>query len=105
MSRVRAGDLAIIRCAAPANLNNRIVEVISVAPNERFRLPNGYYSDSNRSSEIGWIVKFVGGPGLCPYTDGRERPTSYAVAPDWCLYPLPGDPESVDERETDEVSA
>lgn len=105
MSRVRAGDLAIIKCHAPASLNQRIVEVVSAAPHDHFTLPDGSLANASGYTEPLWVVKFVGGPGPCPWSDGRERPAPYAIAPDWCLYPLPGDPDTIDERETDEVSA
>ena len=103
MSRVRAGDLAIIKCIEPPRLNGRIVEVVSVAPHEAFMLPNGIRANATGYTEPLWVVKFVGGPALCPYNDGVDRPASYAIAPDWCLYPLPGELESLEER--DEVVA
>ena len=101
MSNVKAGDLAIIKCQYPV-LNGRIVEVLYVAPNERFVLPNGLLHEQP-SVHPAWVLKAIGGPFLALATDGSEMPSWYGVVQDSALRPLPADPESVDEREEAEV--
>jgi hypothetical protein len=104
MSGVKAGDLAIIKCNS-ARHNGRIVEVLYAAPHGSFQMPDGYPASTKGCPDACWVIKFIGGPAPARFADGIERLKPYAIAPDWCLYPLPGDPESIDERESDEVSA
>ena len=108
MSRVRAGDLAIIKCRE-APLNGRIVEVLFAAPRGTFRMPDGNLGRIEGSLEPHWVVKFIGGRALVPTSTGEDFYSIYGIAPDWSLYPLPGDPESddesEDERHTEEVPA
>lgn len=104
MSRVKAGDLAIIRCAE-ALYNNRIVEVLYPAPCGQFRMPDGLLGNTHGHPEPTWVVKFIGGKSLVPTNQTGDFFSHYSICPDWALYPLPGDPESLDERKPDEVSA
>ena len=102
MSRVKVGDLAIIK--GVARLEGRIVEVLyPTSLNTPIRLPNGVCAEPD--PQPGWVVKFVGGAARISHLDGSYRESLYATANDDVLYPLPGDPDTVDERYSDEVPA
>jgi hypothetical protein len=102
MSRVKAGDLAIIKCGN-ATLNGRIVEVLYPAPAERFMLPNGYPHAAPKLHPS-WVVKLIGAQASAPLDGGGYISTWYGVAIDEALYPLPGDSEPLDERIPEEVA-
>ena len=100
MSNVKAGDLAIIKCGYPL-YDGRIVEVIGDTPRGRFYLPSGDLQAP--LDEPGWVIRFIGGPAPIPMTNGSARRCYFACAEKRLVFPLPGDPESVDEREEAEA--
>lgn len=95
----KPGDIAII---IQPPLAGRMVEVLYRAPNQSFRLPDGYLH-STPSTLNQWVIKSLaapfearigGGPGI--------RKTEYAACDDRYLRPLPGkleDDEVEDARE------
>ena len=98
MSNVKVGDLAIVvhqRC----DCYGRIVEVLYASPLGPF-LVDGVVYQSAHPGHLGWVVKFVGGPG-------NRAPHGFpiSIGPraafyDSSLRPLPGDTEdTTTERE------
>jgi hypothetical protein len=103
MSGVHAGDLAIVQNST-AKFNGRIVEVTEAAPPRRFQLPDGRWCGAPQKHPS-WIIKFIGGAARVPIKGGESVLTSYCVARADQLRPPPGDPDTIDERYTSEVTA
>lgn len=100
MSSLKPGDLGIIKCGGSV-YDGRLVEIIDTAPQGRFMLPSGDMQAP--LIEASWIIKFIGGPAPVPMTSGGTRSCAMACAAKRFVFPLPGDPEVITER--DEATA
>lgn len=79
----KPGDIAIV-IHHKSVLLGRLVEVICVAPTERFRLPNGVAHLAGGANM--WVVKSLGAPFPGALGDGM-----YGVGSDRGLRPIRGD--------------
>lgn len=90
----KPGDLAVI--VRGEKYCGRLVEVLKLAIEARFILPDGYPAYGEPSGTH-WLVKFVGGKinaptGLYGEAAAGSRMTSYAVVEDYGLRPLRDNP-------------
>jgi hypothetical protein len=95
----KPGDLAIV--IGSSKYSGRLVEVLFLAPNATFVLPNGQYHrvpDDNES----WVVNILGSPIEAQFGGGVKKPVMQGVAADKRLRPLPGKLE--DEEIEDELT-
>ena len=107
MSNVKAGDLAIVVGAIKnPRANGHIVEVIERRPHGKFQMPNGRWAAPSPTSDLVWLIKYVGGPGPVVSTDGKQISDSlYGCISDSALRPLPGDESTEDTTTEREVTA
>lgn len=84
----KPGDLAIV--IGSSRYSGRLVEVLDLAPNAWFRLPNGQLHCPPGDNES-WVVNVLGSPIATRVGgDGATRLVNQGVAPDSKLRPLPG---------------
>lgn len=95
----KPGDLAIV--VGSEKYSGRLVEVLCLAPDEEFTLPNG--TPHVRPSESpAWVVNVLGSPIEVTYANGATVGVMQGVALDRKLRPLPGKLE--DEEIEDELA-
>jgi hypothetical protein len=112
----RPGDLAVIVHGVNMNIG-RFVEVLYLAPEDEFVLPNGYSSYAHPSGQPSWVIKSLGSPlnvhirtrtiygtlvrawRRLMFQKSRELcDSTFAVYTDNCLRPIRGisEPEQVE---------
>ena len=102
-SAVKPGDLAIVYRPGASN-HGRLVEVLQVAPNRDFRLPDGKLSQGTGAS-LGFVCKGVGGHLTGRSTDCVYTRTLFMAIWAGYLRPLPGDDVPESERHAEGAEA
>lgn len=89
----KPGDLAVIVRNSPVadGVLGMIVEVLSAAPNEIFKLPCGFFNSASTPGDPSWVCKFQN-PITVKLESGEFRRAVYASVRDAGLRPLrPGE--------------
>jgi hypothetical protein len=87
MSRIKPGDLCLIRAAGP--YGGRLVEALRPAPCVRFRLPDGRLHEA--AAPNCWIFMSLGSPFEAALDDGTFLPVMYGVTHERFLIPVRGE--------------
>lgn len=104
----KPGDIAV-PIVQRGRLGGVIMEVLYLAPDEEFVLPNGIRAAGANPGRPAWVVRLINGaaPVSVKYTDGTfgTLMAVYGVAEDCKIRPLRDDPDAETRIEGREVTA
>lgn len=105
--RCKPGDLAIItreRRSTSGRLAGRMVDVLHIAPNAPFPLPDGSRHTGEHPGGPSWVVRFDE-PVNIPTASGGFVSGVYACIPDQFLLPIRPEPDPEETTTEEELSA